>query len=475
MGLRWIAILAAAGALASCAHQRPALRSSIAIPAVQLHASAFDRATGPASTPIPSRLAQLLQDSKSQTGRPAECAAPALAGYAPRPQGSANYTVLSGGSLHGAFGAGFLLGLQETQALPPEADVVTGVSTGSLQATFVFLARQREPADRVYIGLGGVAVEQGPEAKRLHPGRSNIEDLALAYSIRRESDILKPVPFGAVGMLLRGSKGTLDPLRRRLFGLISPATIQEVAAEGCRGRKLFVGVADVDDGHGYALDLTALALLAYDGSASAARVTLVRKAYVEALIASSSVPIGAQPVQLRLRDLDQPPLDQHRINMFVDGGARFGVFMRDLGTAVTQGAATNAAPPDITLIVNTDLSIGPWHDHEDLRDPKSGWLMATLGLRTVDILEDQVYQLSVGLVAARAGMLKMAYLSGHGVGGGEQPEDHLYLGRSCSAWHDADEAAGHPIQFYPGYMACLIDYGRDRGLQGRWNEPTPGL
>jgi len=379
--------------------------------------------------------------------------------------------VLSGGSLHGAFGAGFFLGLQEAGKLPAEADVVTGVSTGSLQSTFIFLAGEDEPHDRVYVGEGGIATASGPDADRLKPGRSNLEDLALAYSIRRESDILKPTPFGDLGTLAKGSKGTLDPLRRRLFGLISPETIHTVAMQACRGRKLFVGVADVDDGHGYALDLTALALLAYDGAASDARMTLVRRAYVEALVASSSVPIGALPVQLRLRDLDAPLSDQHRINMFVDGGARFGVFMRDIGRALAEPSAAGAAAPDVTLIVNTDLTLEPWHKSDDPRAAKSGWLMTTLGLRTVGILEDQVYQLSVGLVQAKAGTLKMAYLSGRGVPGEEDPEKHLYLDRSCADWHDRDEAAGHPIQFYPGYMACLIDYGRARGRKGLWNAP----
>ena len=463
-------LIVLAAALTGCAHQRPALRSPIAIPAVQLHASPFDVADDVAPRPASSRLARLLADAKAPSGQPPECALPELAGYSPW-QGSAHYLVLSGGSLHGAFGAGFFLGLQEAQTLPPEPDVVTGVSTGSLQSTFVFLAREAEPDDRVYVGLGGIATSAGPVERRLRPGRSNIEDLALAYSIRRESDILKPMPLGGVGTLLAGAKGKLNPLRRRLFGLISPKTVHEVAIEACRGRKLFVGVADVDDGHGYALDLTALALLAYDGAAGPNRMTLVRRAYVEALVASSSVPIGALPVQLRLRDLDAPLDFQHRINMFVDGGARFGVFMGDIGRALDEPGAVGASPPDVTLLVNTDLSLGPWHEGEDLRAAKNGWLIATLGLRTVGILEDQVYQLSVGLVQARAGTLRMAFLSGHGLPGGEAPDDHPYLGQSCSKWHQYDESVAHPIQFYPTYMACLIDYGRQRGLKGRWNVP----
>ncbi|MFX7874637.1 hypothetical protein ABTK18_19700, partial [Acinetobacter baumannii] len=82
-------------------------------------------------------------------------------------------------------------------------------------------------------------------------GRSNGEDLALAYTIRHERDLLKVAPLGGVGMVLTGSKGKLDPLGRRLLDLISPGTIRAVAREACRGRKLYVGVADVDDGQAY--------------------------------------------------------------------------------------------------------------------------------------------------------------------------------------------------------------------------------
>ena len=46
--------------------------------------------------------------------------------------------VLSGGGAAGAFGAGFLSGWSES-GQRPDFKIVTGVSTGSLQATFAFL------------------------------------------------------------------------------------------------------------------------------------------------------------------------------------------------------------------------------------------------------------------------------------------------------------------------------------------------
>jgi predicted acylesterase/phospholipase RssA len=214
--------------------------------------------------------------------------------------------------------------------------------------------------------------------------------------------------------------------------------------------------------------MTALALSAYDGNATANRMQRVRNSYVEALIASSSVPVGAKPVELRIRDFDRPTLEQHRNNLFIDGGARFGVFMQEMRDA--QAVARSDAPDSqVTMVVNNALAIAPWRDSEDLQQPKKGWLITTLGLRAVDILESQVYQLSVGLIEAKADHLRMAFISKDGIVGGEEPDAHLYRGKSCGDLHRQDEVTLHPIQFYPTYMACLIDYGRQRGQRNQWN------
>ena len=71
--------------------------------------------------------------------------------------------------------------------------------------------------------------------------------------------------------------------------------------------------------------------------------------------------------------------------------------------------------------------------------------------------------------AADLGGLHMSYISNENIAGGEEPDDHRYRGKTCEAWHLVDRQALHPIQFYPAYMACLIDYGRERGRRGEWN------
>ena len=137
------------------------------------------------------------------------------------PKGSAatsppEYLVLSGGSQHGAFGAGFFYGMPSV----PSYDVVTGVSTGSLQASTI------------------------------KPGTSNPGDLALAYSIAKEGDIVTPNKGGFLGGLAAGAMANFGPLRARLHAALSPDTLRQVAEQGMApyNRKLFVGTVNLDDG-----------------------------------------------------------------------------------------------------------------------------------------------------------------------------------------------------------------------------------
>lgn len=481
----------------ACGHQRPALNGNIAISAKRIPANLNEQTTAGG----PARPAEFLANSVGQSaqgarlstfaqtvitarnrdmGTHAEICADLLqkdiSGDAGQPLTKGYAVVLSGGGPHGTFGAGLFLGLQDKGQLPPEPEVVTGVSTGSLQSTFVFLARQPVAKDRDYSWINPKALplhslpgdgNQQPLVK----GRSNLEDLALAYSIGRESEILSPGSLGDLSLLTDGARAQLTPLRKRLLKMISPGTITQLATEACRGRVLMVGVTDVDDGYGYALDLTGLALKAFEGGMSQTRMTLVRNTYVSALIASSSVPVGAMPVTLRYREFDdenKPAEIASRQHMFIDGGARFGVFLPRGGDG-----------SDLTLIVNTFLDTPPWTSG-DPAIPTTKWTLIGLGLRTVnDLLETQVYNLSVGQVEAAAGKLHMAYLSNQNIVAhdgrpGESPVAHVYLGRTCAQWQSEVDALHKPLQFFPDYMACLIDYGRSRGNLAQWNLIKPG-
>ncbi|WP_374943243.1 patatin-like phospholipase family protein [Sphingomonas sp.] len=358
--------------------------------------------------------------------------------------------ILSGGSQHGAFGAGFFAGMPQI----PEYKLVTAVSTGALQSTFLFLANQPVPSDRIYPAYFHDA------AGTPH---TNTGDLALAYSIEREGDLLDVGGFGQIGGVVRGSIADFAPLRRVLHGLLSPETLRAVGAtyraDPHEGRRLLVGVTDVNDGAGYAIDLTELANRLVRGAQPYASV---RDCYVDALIASSSVPLAASPVTLEAR-ADDGTTTRH---LYIDGGARFGVFWSQLGDVLA-----GTMDPEVTLIVNGALYGKPWLDKAG--EPRTEWSSLTLGLRAVDILENQVYRFSVENVtriASGNGTVKMAFISNQNLPGAVEPQDFVFDGKSCRDWTAVDNLA-KPTEFHPRYMRCLLEYGRARGRVLAWNRP----
>jgi predicted acylesterase/phospholipase RssA len=369
--------------------------------------------------------------------------------------------VLSGGSQHGLFGAGFFLGRPSI----PTYRIVTGVSTGSLQSTMFFLANQPVAPDRVY------PEDRGFDPAAIPIQHSNLEDFAASSLVSSEASILKVGSGGILGGLASGSVTSLEPLKARIYGLISPQTLVQIGEERTKGRSLLVGVTDLDDGNGYAIDLTELASRVKPESA-AAEVDTIRHCYVDALIASSSVPLAAYPVSLNIQRV---PTGEVRTDLFVDGGARYGVFLKQVEDSVQAAnlarSSMPAAPPptNVTLIVNGVMYVTPWTETNGRVDK---WSALSLGFRSIDILENQVYRFSIDQVETAAlagGGLKMAFISNEGLpSGAEDPGQHSYKGRSCTDWSAEDDRA-RVAEFHPHYMACLLDYGKERGEHELWN------
>ena len=125
--------------------------------------------------------------------------------------------ILSGGSQNGAFGAGFFAGMPSI----PDYKLVTGVSTGALQSTFLFLANTPVPADRTFPAYFRDAAAQP---------HTNAGDLTLAYSIEHESDLIKVGGGGQLGGIKRGSIGQFTPLRATLKACSPPTRSARSAA-----------------------------------------------------------------------------------------------------------------------------------------------------------------------------------------------------------------------------------------------------
>jgi len=171
---------------------------------------------------------------------------------------------LSGGSQEGAFGAGFIQGWYDENGAP-ELAIVTGVSTGALQATGSF------------IGQPDLSVD--------------------GYTINRESDILDAyvsgssvrdgLGFGALtSALRRGAIADLVPLRKKLKSLFDRDVLVKVADGHRDGRRLYVVATDVDLGIAIAFNMGELADRFARTSDPLTKERL-HNCYIDALLASS--------------------------------------------------------------------------------------------------------------------------------------------------------------------------------------------
>jgi predicted acylesterase/phospholipase RssA len=438
-------------ALGGCLQPRPPANAACAYRAIPLRVDSGHPQVMLGAAKGPSGQNDFAAEiSRAIASRPAP---PPRGGVTPEGQAAPlppQFLVLSGGSQHGAFGAGFFYGMKQV----PKYDVVTGISTGSLISTFLFLANSPVAKDRTYNWV------DGPLAATIKPGVSNTGDLALAYSIAKEGDIATPTSGGILGGLSKGALATFGPLEARLKALLTPETLHQLAQENAAHRKLYVGVVNLDDGQGYAIDMTELASR-IDTPAWNGKTDALQDCYVQALVASSSVPPSAYPVSLAIADGAAT-----RTNLYMDGGARFGVFLQQLEQALGNNVAKDT---QVTVIVNGVLYSGPWLDQGK---PVDKWSSLTISARAVSLLENQVYRFSVASAenyGIQHGGLSMAFISNEGLPpGSEDPDAHVFNGKTCAAWTVIDDEQ-KPLEFHPNYMSCLSDYGRTRGVAETWN------
>lgn len=203
-----------------------------------------------------------------------------------------------------------------------------------------------------------------------------------------------------------------------------------------------------------------------------ARREILRGCYVDAILASSSAPMAAPPVFIDNR-------------MYMDGGARFGMFS-DHVTEVLRRQTAIADSSDrahVYLLANNDLTLPPQCGYADrslcppapppaATPPHRPWNLVGLGLRSVDVMENQVYRLSAERIELQAQVARDRFhflrLDDGANGFSYRLDDPALppgLGpatRTCAEWRQADKAIDDPVQFDPRYMHCLIAYGRQR-------------
>jgi predicted acylesterase/phospholipase RssA len=241
------------------------------------------------------------------------------------PDGRQRYAVLalSGGGSRGAYGAGLLAGWSK-RGDRPRFKVVTGVSTGALMSTLVFLGPKYDTElERFYTRTTNADVYSGPDWLSGLFGISIMDTAAL---------------------------------RRTLRASLTDEMIDAVAAEYRVGRRLYVATTNLDDNRFVVWDMGAIA--------ASARPDRYDR-YREVLLASASIPIAFPPVYF--------PVEVNGTRywqMHVDGGVAanivFAKFMLEVQAAIERDVIAGRKPQvDFYAILNGPMEPAPLGDAID--------------------------------------------------------------------------------------------------------------
>jgi len=190
-----------------------------------------------------------------------------------------NILVLSGGGSRGAFGSGVISGWNDRGDMP-KFDIITGISTGSIMAPFIF--------------VGGDALEQ----------------MNYFYTEKETDEVFSDSwdRFFNGGYFMNA-----EPLKKLFLETYNEAFLERVAQEHKNGRRLYVGTTNIDTGQLIVWDMGAIA--ASDNPDKYQR-------FSDIIYASTAMPVYLPPQYMEVK-VDGKPYYQ----MHVDGGIYSQVFM----------------------------------------------------------------------------------------------------------------------------------------------------
>lgn len=192
---------------------------------------------------------------------------------------SFNILTLSGGGTRGAFGAGLLSGWTDSGDMP-EFDIVTGVSTGAVMATFAFL------------------------------GGDELEKVKTFYTKMYTEDIYTNSWLSFFGQAYLMNPA---PLKKLFLNNFNEALLNRVATAHAKGRRLYIGTTNIDTGQLIVWDMGAIA--------ASSRSDKYQR-FSDIIYASSAMPIFLPPQYISV-DVE----DNQYYQMHVDGGIYSHVFM----------------------------------------------------------------------------------------------------------------------------------------------------
>lgn len=194
--------------------------------------------------------------------------------------GAVDILALSGGGSDGAYGAGLLNGWSRRGGRP-EFQLITGISTGALIAPLAFLGSSRDC------------------------------DLRDLYTTLSTDDLVIAELFGALTGDSLGLSGSAA-LAERIEEVLGEDTLDAIAAEHRKGRRLWIGTTNLDAQRPIIWDIGSIA-----ASGNPRRTELIR----DVLLASSSIPGVFPPVQIEVE------VDGERYaEMHMDGGVTRQIF-----------------------------------------------------------------------------------------------------------------------------------------------------
>jgi len=400
---------------------------------------------------------------------------------------------LSGGSQKGAFGGGYLKGWDDSGQFPPNFAVVTGVSTGGLQSINAFTG--------------------------------DVQNLAKEYFIDAESDLLKSyVGDGDLGLMdyitivNKGSVGELTPLKELIETKLTEKDAEgldliekinrkyvkqelqnayksdvghDINPDNPPQRMLLIVATSVDDGNAYAFDMSRLAnrIVRHRDKFNTAKVNHLIGCFSDVMLASSAVPLAAQPVFI----------DN---TMYIDGGAKFAVANHRVSSDPKVFTGVDKKK-DVFIIINGQTGIsknckicGTLKDSPQHKP----WSFMDLAGRSIDLLTNQIKQYSVAKIEAEADaennrVMRARLCSDYLDYPGNSHRDEFYIencknlkvdpeailfsdaqkteiipkdlddasmglnGTPCNEYLRQDKENLKPVEFHRNFMACLVEYG----------------
>lgn len=223
------------------------------------------------------------------------------------------YLALSGGGMNGAFGAGLLCGWTQ-RGTRPVFDFVTGTSAGALLAPFAFLGTNQDAT------------------------------LKEIYSNLQPKDLFRRK--GLLRILRDDSAMDTWPLRRLLEKYVTKDVLAEIAKEHARGRRLWIGTANLDAQRPVIWDMGMIASSGQPGA---------QDLFIQVMMASAAIPGAFPPVYFTVESGGKTYDELH-----VDGGICRQVFAYGPVLHLDEirrelDAAGRERPAELYIIRNGDL------------------------------------------------------------------------------------------------------------------------